>query len=120
MKESAPYRLWAARSGENIIDALAMARFRFVRITPGYSLVYSKTPPEVPAVEIGPEELGTLTEDDRRWLEDCVGTLVLEAAREHEAEVLAELSIRVERLERALEMELRREAEGKGEGRDIQ
>ena len=90
-------------STENVEYA---AKHRFVRVTPGYILIYTEKsrlkPPTGKAVEIKKDSLNTLTAMDESWLFDCGLSLLAERAANN-ADGLKNLSDMVDRLEMKLE-----------------
>lgn len=90
-------------STENVEYA---AKHRFVRVTPGYILIYTEKsrlkPPTGRAVEIKKDNLNTLTAMDESWLFDCGITLLAEHTAAN-TDGLKNLSDMVDRLEAELE-----------------
>lgn len=90
-------------STENVEYA---AKHRFVRVTPGYILIYTDKsrlkPPTGKAVEIKKESLNTLTAMDKSWLFDCGLSLLAEHTAAN-TDGLKNLSDMVDRLEMKLE-----------------
>ena len=90
-------------STENVEYA---AKHRFVRVTPGYILIYTDKsrlkPPTGKAVEIKKDSMNTLTAMDESWLFDCGLSLLAEhtAANTDGMKNLAEM---VDKLEAELE-----------------
>jgi hypothetical protein len=90
-------------STENVEYA---AKHRFVRVTPGYILIYTEKsrlkPPTGKAVEIKKDSLNTLTAMDESWLFDCGLSLLAEHTAAN-TDGLKNLSDMVDRLEMKLE-----------------
>lgn len=90
-------------STENVEYA---AKHRFVRVTPGYILIYTEKsrlkPPTGKAVEIKKDSLNTLTAIDESWLFDCGLSLLAEHTAAN-TDGLKNLSDMVDRLEMKLE-----------------
>lgn len=90
-------------STENVEYA---AKHRFVRVTPGYILIYTNKsrlkPPTGKAVEIKKDDLNTLTAMDESWLFDCGITLLAEHTAVN-TDGMKNLSDMVDRLEAELE-----------------
>ena len=91
---------------------------RFSRATPspapGYVLIY--TTAEIPdAVEITENEVDRLSSGDSRWLFDCNTAILAEELKNHEADVVKDLSFRMEALEEELKRR-KQEIEMKGDG----
>jgi hypothetical protein len=90
-------------STENVEYA---AKHRFVRVTPGYILIYTEKsrlkPPSGRAVEIKKDKLNTLTAMDESWLFDCGITLLAEHTAAN-TDGMKNLSDMVDRLEAELE-----------------
>ena len=82
------------------------AKHRFVRVTPGYILIYTDKsrlkPPTGRAVEIKKDNLNTLTAMDESWLFDCGITLLAEHTAAN-TDGMKNLSDMVDRLEAELE-----------------
>lgn len=103
-KEKKPNRLFAMQPTPR---AIGMAeRFRFVRITPEYMLVYA--PPRKPAgsVEITERDLHRLTTADETWLVDCVAALAAESILKSEGKGLKKMGHMIDQLETELKAEL--------------
>lgn len=90
-------------STENVEYA---AKHRFVRVTPGYILIYTEKsrlkPPTGKSVEIKKDSLNTLTAMDESWLFDCGLSLLAEHTAAN-TDGLKNLSDMVDRLEMKLE-----------------
>ena len=105
-KATIKYELYAM---EATMENIAMVqKERFYRITPTYILFYKKKcrkKGEQCYNKIGESELGYLTEDDIRWLEDCNVVLLAEDVVKHREEITADMGSMVDRLEKALREE---------------
>ena len=87
--------------------AIEMAeKYRFVRITSEYMLVYA--PPRKPkgSVEITEQEMHRLTTADETWLVDCVAALAAESILRNEGEGQKKLGSMIDQLENELKAEL--------------
>lgn len=87
--------------------AIEMAeKYRFVRITSEYMLVYA--PPRKPkgSVEITEQEMHRLTTADETWLVDCVAALAAESILRSEGDGQKKLGSMIDQLEHELKAEL--------------
>ena len=87
--------------------AIEMAeKYRFVRITSEYMLVYA--PPRKPkgSVEITEQEMHRLTTADETWLIDCVAAMAAESILQNQGEGRKKLGSMIDQLETELKAEL--------------
>ena len=97
------FRLYALHvTGENVAKA---EQARFCRVTPEYILIYSSGRKPYGSVEITQSELKRLTANDQLWLQDCNAALIVERTLEKQSEIAADLSGRMDALERELKAE---------------
>ena len=98
------YKLYAMPITQKNIDAVASSRFG--RITRNYALIYAESEPDCEQkVEVDGENGNLLTSLDKQWLFDCTVALIAEQAKDREADICAELSGKLNELERALKEE---------------
>ena len=106
------YRLYAMKvTPENM--SLAHQE-RFARITPEYVLVYTKHKHTVFA-EITDENVKILSDKDRQWLMDCNMALIAEEVVNGKNDFVAEMSVKIAELEKALVREKELIEHGDGE-----
>lgn len=101
---SKPNRLFAIHATPKAVASAE--KYRFVRITPDYMLVYA--PPRKPkgSVEITPKDMHRLTSADEAWLVDCVAALTAESILKNKGESQKKLNEMIESLEFELKAEV--------------
>lgn len=103
-KEKKPNRLFAMNPTPVAIRAAE--KFRFVRITPDYMLVYAPPKKPVGSLEITKKEMHRLTTADEMWLVDCVAALAAESILQDQGEGRKKLGNMIDQLETELKAEL--------------
>lgn len=78
---------------------------RFVRMTPGYILVYTADEAPEQSVELAGENLRRMTAADEAWLVCCNAALIQEETEARRDEIRASVSEKIARLERELAAE---------------
>ena len=108
-KKKTVYRLYAMSLAETTEKAIE--QYRFCRVTPFYTLIYTadETPPKH-SVAIEGEDVERLSSADRDWLLGCNMTLIAEDMKDREKEITADLSAKIEQIEKMLE-EAKRQGE---------
>ena len=74
---------------------------RFSRISSGYVLIYTDGGEPPKSAEITESDVSRLSKQDQRWLLDCNIAILAEETKAHEAEILASVKERLDRLEEA-------------------
>lgn len=97
------YRLFALRITEENVARAEQARF--CRIASEYILIYASGRKPYGSVEVTQNELKRLTANDQIWLQDCNAALIVERTLEKQDEIAADLSGRMDALERELKAE---------------
>ena len=102
------YRLYAMPTKPETIEG--MDRFRFSRVTPEYSLVYTEKDHPEGSLELREEDAKRLTKADESWLICCNLTIIKEEIEKKKPELLKKLAEKVDGIE-ALLKEISEEAE---------
>lgn len=97
------YRLFAMRPTAENQERTAGARF--VRMTPGYILVYTADEAPEQGVELAGENLRRMTAADEAWLVRCNAALIQEETETRRDEIRAAVSEKIARLEQELAAE---------------
>lgn len=89
--------------------------FRFARVTPEYILIYTQRsrikPPVGRAAEVKENDISLLSKMDEAWLFDCGVSLFADFAARQTREDADRLNNMINRLEKELEAESRKEGE---------
>lgn len=102
------YRLFAMRTEADTPRRLE--EYRFGRVTPGYTLLYTDGEGPEKSVEVAGEDLRRLSAADENWLADCNVALLFEKTAENEGA----FSARMEKMIQRFSEELEKEAAGHG------
>lgn len=102
------YRLFAMRTEADTPRRLE--EYRFGRVTPGYTLLYTDGEGPEDSIEVAGEDLRRLSAADESWLADCNVALLFEKTAENEGA----FSARMEQMIQRFSEELEKEAAGHG------
>ena len=103
------YFLYAGRCTSRNIGIAS--QFEYSRVTPSYILVYSDSPKmENGFIEIGSDDLATLSKSDNVWLQDANLQIVLNEMKRNAEEIANNIRERAQELADTLEKEMRSNA----------